>query len=247
MIDRLLSRWSSRGDVLSTPGYSPTKAVTSRRVLNPDAQDLTIVIPPWHGGGRAYESYIRRLGRQGGAVVTYDFNDEILKPNVEQTLASFMQIQAVVAGELNELVKDHDYKNITVFAASLGNVALALIAEQFKAFDKAIMVVAGSDLAKSTWEGIRTQAIRRSFETQPQPYDEQRLIELWEPLAPAKHAAAFGGKDVDFIISTTDEVIPTVYQQEYADALKQADANVNVTYTRLGHYLAVGQACLFGE
>jgi hypothetical protein len=183
--------------------------------------------------------------RHGSAVISYDFNDEILKPDVNQTLASFMQIQAVVAGELHELVEAHDYRDVTLFAASLGNVALALITEQFKDFNKAVMVVAGSNLAKSAWEGIGTQDIRQSFEDQG--YDEESLVRSWEPLAPAAHAAAFSGKDVDFILSTTDKVIPTTYQQEYVDALEQAGAKIAVTSTRLGHYMAVGRACLVGE
>ena len=192
-----------------------------------------------------YETYIKRLVRRGNAVITYDFNGEMLKPDVIQTLASFRQVQREVARELNTLVKVHDYTEVTLFAPSLGNVALALIAEQFRDFNKAVMVVAGSDLAKSTWEGIRTQAIRESFEAQG--YDEQQLVTLWRSLAPASHAAAFSGKDVEFILSMTDEIIPTVYQQEYADALRQAGARVHVVSTRLGHYAAVARACLTGR
>jgi hypothetical protein len=244
MIDALLIRNSMPKDVF-TSAYTPDQAVAESKLANQDGKDLHVLFPPWHGGGRVYEKLIQRIAKQGDAVLAYYFHDEILKPSHDQVLASFQNIRDTVADELTEVVKARHYKRINLIAMSLGNPALALTTSLFTDFDSATLVDGASSLAKSMWHGSRTQHVRAGIEVDG--FDLNDLENSWSTLAPINHIGGLLGKDVTMIVSETDRIIPTRYQEELVDAVQAADINLSVKRTSLGHYASIGRYCLYGE
>ncbi len=124
-------------------------------------------------------------------------------------------------------------------------MSLCLIADEYRDFRKATMIVAGSNLARCTWEGSRTQAIRKQLELNNTT--EGALDAAWQQLAPKTYAAAFAGKEVGMYISETDTVIPTQYQEEMVTSIKSAGADVTAHYSRNGHAASIAGFCLMGE
>jgi hypothetical protein len=245
MLDRTMSYRGVKRNVLSTPGYSANQAVLSEQLLAPDNPNLTVLLPPWHGGGKFYERLASRLIARGNAVLVYDFHDDILKPDVDEVVASFHQIQSHVSDRLHELRDTERYQSVSLIAASLGTPILAMVASMFPDFDKATMITPGSDLAKCMWQGIRTAHIRRAFESQG--VEQQQLETAWSSLAPVNHTASMVGKDLSLIISKTDRIIPTRFQHEYASVLNVNDIVPDVTSSNLGHYGTIGRFCLSGN
>jgi hypothetical protein len=227
-----------------TPEYTPDKAVVESKLVNQTGKNLHVLFPPWHGGGRVYEKLIQRIAKQGDAALAYYFHDEILKPSTEQVLASFENIRYTVVNELTEVVKARRYKCINLIAMSLGNPALAITTSIFRDFDSATLVNGASSLAKSMWHGSRTQHLRAGIEHEG--YGLNELEHAWSNLAPINHVPGFIGKDVTMIVSETDSIIPTSYQEELVDAMQAADVNHSVQRTRLGHYASIGKYCLIG-
>jgi hypothetical protein len=182
----------------------------------------------------------RRLERQGKAALVYDFHGQILSADIMQTLDSFEYARQHIVEQLEGFKTSGKYDRIHLYGASLGNITLGLVADSFGDFDEATMIVAGSNLARSVWEGDRTQAIHRNLAARHVTLPQ--LDKAWEELAPKTHAAAFEGKPVHLFPSTTDHIIPTQYQGELQVALREAGADVTTDPTRLGHYMACARA-----
>lgn len=240
MLDKYLSHRSSKKDILSTPDYHSGKAVTIPPIQNPDAEKLAVIFEPWHGGGKFLDKFVSRLIRSGHAVQQLDFNDQILSPRAVTTLDSFRAAQNVITRRLNK--KGPNYDSVHFYGASLGNVALALVAKSYRNFSTASLVAAGGNLATATWTGIRTQRLKRELVDQPYALGrvtQDGLEDLWEDLAPSNHASAFNGKRVLAVPSLNDEIIPTSTQFDFIDALSEADADISVKTSRLGHYATI--------
>ena len=242
MLDRVLTAYSSLRHSKLDERYEPAWAITGKTCTNPNARRLTLLLPPWHGGGAVYEILARRLAKEGSAVLRYAFHGQILEPNAERVRASFHFIQQAVVADIEALTAEKSYESVDFIASSLGNVSLALIASRYRNFRKASMVVAGSNLARSVWEGSRTQALREAFEAQG--LDEQALDTMWTELAPKNHAEFFSGKEVAMHVSTADTVIPTHYQIEMAEHMRAVCDNATVTYLNKGHAASVIDFCM---
>ncbi len=216
-------------------------AVEQTRIVNGDAPNLTVLFPPWRGGHQAYDLLTRRLVRSGSAVLRYWFSPQILEPNVARVLESFEHIRRTVTADLEELTQDNRYQRVSLTASSLGNVSLGLVAKSFAGFHDATFVVAGSNLARSVWEGSRTQSIRLSLEDQG--VDIESLDKAWAEIAPKDAASSFGGKSARFVTSTTDGIIPAAYQTEMAQAVRPYANETRVEPHRTGHVSTVALYC----
>lgn len=244
MFDKLLVINNTRKDVF-TPEYTPGQAVVDRKLVNEFGTNLHVLFPPWHGGGSVYEKLIQRIAKKGDAALAYYFHDEILKPNSNQVLASFESIRDTVAEELDHLLSTRSYQRVNLIAMSLGNPALAIVTSKFTDFDSVTLVDGASRLATAMWHGSRTQHIRAGIEKEG--HDLSYLERAWIDLAPINHVGALVGKDVTMIVSKTDEIIPTEYQEELVAAIQAAGIDPTVQRTRLGHYASIGRYCLYGD
>jgi predicted peptidase len=236
----MIDQWRVRRESndMPDPGYTPDHVMTDKALFNADASSLAVVFPIWHGGGIYHQTLVERLARQGVGVLDYKLHDQIIEPNIERVLESYSHLQAAMAEDLHRLHEEYNYRRIHFTGLSLGNVALSLVAQEFPNFTSATMVTPGSNLARSLWEGIRTQSIRR--ELSDQGYTAEELDEAWQPLAPKNYAGLFKDKAVNIVISTRDKVIPSVYQIEMLNALKKADAQLSTRLTSKGHYWTTG-------
>jgi hypothetical protein len=231
--------------VISTPGYNPDQALAGRTFSNCYTDKLAVLFAPWHGAGPVYEPLAKRLERNGYSILTYEFSPEILKADIAQVIASFGTLRDRIAADLSSLYEQNGYQEVHLIGTSLGNLPLALAAEKFTHFTELSMAGAGSNLARATWEGRRTQDIRDGFIAQG--ITEAQLDTAWAGLAPKNHVRHFKGKRINLVVSLKDHVIPTRYQLEYAAALKAAGVDVRVIYTRLGHYASIIRFCLAGR
>lgn len=224
--------------------YSPSQAVQSRQLLNGQADKLAVVFPPWHGGRRVTEALVKRLQKNNWAVLNYTFHDQILEPDIERVSQSFEAIQTEVTDNLGQINEMGQYSRVDLIGVSLGNVAMALVAEKNPEFTSATLVVPGSNLALAMWHGTRTQNIRNHLSQQG--INEIDLDDAWRNLAPMSHAKAFKEKPTELVISTKDCIIPTSFQYEMSEALNDARSRVTNHYNRLGHAASVAMFCYKG-
>ncbi len=244
MLDKIFVRNNIGKDVF-TPDYTSDQAVVSRKLVNVAGANLYVLFPPWHGGGSVYEKLIQRIARTGNAALAYYLHDEILKPSSDHVVASFERVSDTVAGDLHTLSGTSRYNRINLVAMSLGNPALSMVTSKFSQFDSATVVDGASSLARSMWHGARTQHIRAGIEREG--HNLSSLEQAWTNLAPIHHVDALSGKNVRIVVSKTDEIIPTRYQEEFVDAVQAAGIDPIVQRTRLGHYASIARYCLSGE
>ncbi len=245
MLDKIYNRSAVDTEVLYRPDYDPAQVVTDSRLLNPDGLHLVAMFPPWHGGGRAYDLFARRLVARDKAVLWLEFDDQILTHDAGQVLQSFTQVQSQVADMLHELADSGQYDRISLFAVSLGTPSLAMTASVFNQFESAVMITPGSNLARCMWHGVRTRRVRQELAARGETLSH--IDEFWQPIAPVNHMEALRGKDVSVIISDADKLIPTRYQNEYIEALVAADLRPAVYRSAWGHYGTIGRYCMLGD
>ena len=245
MLDTLIGHYAAYRFKSDDSNYNPSMAIESSKITNEASPVLTVLFPPWRGGEGAYDLLAKRLVKSGSAVLNYRFHRQILEANTSRVLESFSYIQESVVGDIKKLMDAHSYDKVNFIASSLGNVSMAKVAKEFKDFDTATMIVAGSNLARCTWEGSRTRAIRQAFEDQG--IDEDALDAAWATIAPKSAASAFAGKSVRMIVSGTDSIIPSTYQQEMVEAVSPYAKELNIARTNTGHIATVARYCMSGE
>lgn len=244
MIDKWLVKYYTPKDIF-TASYRPEQAVTSRKFVNESGNNLHVLFPPWHGGGKPYEKLIERLASRGDAVLAYYFHDELLKPDIHIVQASYAYLQDVVSTELSAIVSSHDYRKVHLVALSLGNPALATVTAKFSAFDSVSLICTASSLARSMWFGSRTQHIKESLEHSGLCLAD--IEDAWQDIAPSTHLNALLDKEVSIVVSTTDRVIPTRFQMEFVNATKESNIYPDIKTTSVGHYTAITKYCLFDK
>ncbi len=244
MLDALLTRHFGRSDKF-TDAYRAEQSIARRKLVNPMGDNLSVLFPPWHGGGVFYERLIHRLARRGDAVLAYYFDEEILKPDAKVVVESFEFLRDAITSDLEFARETYEYKRIGFVAMSLGNPVMSITTGKFRDFDSATLVVSASSLARSMWYGIRTQHIRAGIERQG--HDLASLDELWKELAPMNHLDALADKEVTMLISTRDTIIPTRDQMLLLESARTKGIEPIVHQTRLGHYATVGRFCLYGD
>jgi hypothetical protein len=245
MFDRLFLLYSKNKIEVDDLNYKPENALISRKLINPEGPKLAVVFPPWHGVQTLSNVLCRRLEKRGWAVLIYEFNTQILMADESMVLDSFNYIQQTISNDLVSLNKQHAYSQIRFIGLSLGSVALAMVADRFHDFDTVNIVVGGDDLALCMWYGERTRNVRRAFEHHH--LHVRKLDRDWRVLAPKGHIRHFEGKTTSLVISKTDTIIPSKYQERLKNDIEQVGGNVSPRYTLLGHYLSVVRYCLWGS
>jgi pimeloyl-ACP methyl ester carboxylesterase len=223
--------------------YTSTDSIIETRLLNADSPDLTVILPPWHGGGITTSALVRRLS-QKGAVLETRCHNRILEPDINGVIGSFNHIKNRISEEIDTKRQQFDYDTVHLLGLSLGNVALALIANEYQDFHRATMVVAGSNLAASVWDGIGAIHVKKELEKQGVSRIE--LDVAWRDLAPLSYTTAFAGKYVRAHISSADRVIPSRYQYDLALKLSESGSCVDKSISSLGHVATLTRFCIKG-
>jgi hypothetical protein len=241
VLDQLFSIRNKNRYAPSTENYTPKMALERRTLTNCFNDRLAVLFSPWHGADFVYKILANHLEESGWSVLSYTFNPEILKADVNQVIESFQVLQSRIAADLSSVVSQNNFKQVHLIGSSLGNLTLGLVAEKFTSFDQATMIVPGSNIARSTWEGVRTQGIRKDF---MKGMTEDKLDVAWDCISLKNHVKGFNGKHIRVVVSKTDRVIPPKYQYELLNALQVSGAKVDASYTSLGHYASIIKYCL---
>jgi hypothetical protein len=219
--------------------------IVRQEFLNPAGRNLHVIFLPWHAGEVPYKWLCHRLTRRGDAVVVYYFAEEVLTPDVGMVKWVYQQLQTIITSSLTKITNKTPYRSVNFIGMSLGNVALAVVADRFNKFDRVTMVCTASSLAKSVWYGDRTKDVRAELEANQ--LSLAQVEKVWYEVEPINHVAAFSDKKVTIIVSKTDSCIPTRFQTELVQAARKSITDLCVKYTKLGHYGAIINYCLFGK
>ena len=69
-------------------GYAPSQVINLANLVNPNAKELVVIFFPWHSGGKLLDIFVNRLSKRY-AVLVYEFNDDIIGPNINQVISSY--------------------------------------------------------------------------------------------------------------------------------------------------------------
>jgi esterase/lipase len=154
--------------------------------------------------------------------------------NARQTVKNFVYIKKVFNYDVNKINND-----VVVLGTSLGGIAAFMCANDNKKVKKIILLVPGERLSVSTWEGIRTQNIRESFEKQG--ISLEKLKFLWKDIEPVNNIDHLQGKKIMIFNSISDSIIPYDQSKSLIKELRKRELDVKVvTNWQFGHHGTIG-------
>ena len=212
-----------------------------------DSHTLKIILPGW-GDGISWATKVlsRRLSRRGFSCLTYSLPRTILPHDPNLAPAIFNTIKESIKKDITNIKSQCNFKKIDIIAPSLGAVIGCLIANDNDDITNTFFIVPGSSLASSLWDGVRTQRLKRIYETQS--INKEKLEKLWHSLAPKNNVSVLSNKNIFIAISKSDKVISYCYGKELAELLKKLYPSTLVRENLyLGHYLTVVKYYLFGN
>lgn len=245
MFDILYASYARKREKPLDQGFKPENAIQSEQLLNPGSPSLAVIFPGWHTHKFPVNILAKRLVKKDWAVLFYDFHDQILVPDEAMVEQSFRYLRDHIALQIENLIRQHGYEKVQLIGISLGNVPLSLVADKYRKFSGATLVLAGDSLAIDMWYGIRTVDYRHAFEKLH--IGVRRLSDDWQNVSPVNYAQAFKGKPVKVVMSLHDRFIFTKYQKRFAEKLIENGAIVKRKKYRTGHALSIVRFCLFGS
>jgi hypothetical protein len=227
---------------------NPEIYVTKKFIKNNDSSILKIILPPW-GDGESFitKILIWRLSKKGYSSLAYFFPKHILSSDVTKTVKTFNFIRDRIKSDILNLKTEHKFKKVDIIAPSLGVVSACLIANDNDDIQNLFLVVPGSCLASSLWNGMRTQKLKNAYEHQN--ISQAQLRNIWESLAPKNNINAMKNKNVFMAISKSDKVIPYCFGKELADLARKLYPNHTLVQENSywGHYFTVIKYYLFDK
>lgn len=180
--------------------YAADQAITKATFLDtPNAAKLTVVFLPWHCPEWFEHKLLHNLLTAKTSAVLYRFNNAIIETDVLRVKSSFEYIALSIAQDIKALRAEKGYTYVTLLGISLGNVALAITAEEIDDFDDIIMLVPGDHLATGLWTGWRTRRLRHHYEKLG--YKLEDLEQAWDLLGPASHLDVLREHPLDVILA----------------------------------------------
>lgn len=220
---------------------SDTQRINKSFSHAPDATHLKIVFSGW-GDGVPFVTrlLLRKLNKKGFATLAYGFPREILAGQAKEVPSIFSFIQKTVQEDIDQLTDVYHFETIEVIGFSLGAVLASMVANGNEKINTVSLIVPGSSLAGSLWDGIRTQGLRKKYEKEG--YTKTSLENLWQSLAPEENISHFEKKHVFIALSRADKVIPFMYGKNLIEVLSGKYSLLYVEENNnLGHYLTIGK------
>jgi len=215
--------------------------------INKHSSTLKILLPPRGDGDQLVPRILmRRLRKKGYSCLAYFFPKHLLLTDAKKTAEVYDFIRNYVRADIAKIQEKHHYKRIDIIAPSLGVVSACLIANDNRDISNLFLIVPGSCLAKSLWNGIRTQKLRKIYERQN--INQEKLKQLWARLELENNVKALGNAKIWIAISRSDKVVPYQYGKEFGEQLKKFYPDTLIRENRyLGHYLTVAKYYLFSQ
>ena len=189
----------------------------------------------------------RRLCKKGYSCLYYCISGSVLSPDVNETIRYFNLVKDQIRSDISELKTKHNFKKVDIISSSLGAVSVCLVANNNDYVDNIFLIVPGSCLASSLWNGIRTQNLRKIYENQK--INQEELKNIWATLAPKNNINELRNKNIFISISKSDKVIPYVFGKEFASLVKDLYPNNTIIKENnfLGHFVTVIKYYFFSK
>ncbi len=246
MIDRLLAAANQVRGVEDEAGYRPENAIIGTTYCEPkdnDAEEISVVFPPWHSSPKLNHQIQRRLHADGYGSMLYDLDHRMLNTDMYSVRDSFEFAAVKIAGTINEVVSPR-FSRIHLLGFSLGNAVLCMVTEKLTSFNDVTMIVPGTELATPFWTGIRTRQLSNVYRKSGCTLEQ--LQDAWRDIAPAAHLDILEGHNVDVVLAAKDQYIPFNSGRALVTAMIQKGLNPNIKTSSRGHVATIACYALGG-
>ncbi len=236
-MDYLLSRLNSFS--LDVKGLTSKNLFdkTRKKWKYVDVSDtLVVCLPGWGQELWTWGGVKKHTGKYHCSFLAYEFPRSILSDSASLTEECFKEITKQVRKDIKDLKMQYGFKRCVLVAISLASSFGSMVYKDNADIDGIILIAPGENLARDMWYGVRTQHLRKSYQSQGIQLEE--LERLWEPLA-SENNFPLSNTKVNIFYGKSDAVIPIRFSKKLQDVLKGRNHQVFSKYLQCGHYLLI--------
>lgn len=175
------------------------------------------------------------LEKNGYYCICYAFDNNVISPNVPQTVENMLLIKNDILSKINALKKD-GHKHFTIGGASLGTIIAILVANESKDISKIVLNTTGADPALNVWiSGMTKDKFKKKVMNQG--YTLKKLQQAWRPIIPIYNMDNLKDKKFLIYLSKKDKAIP--YEENGRRLIQELDKRGYdyqlIVNTKFGH------------
>lgn len=244
MLDKLLLNVvNSGGRNPLNSDIVPEATLASLQVLSgANHGKLIVIFPYWSSSANAtMQRLAKRLNHDGKYVILPELHENYMQANIDFVLSAYKYLSDEIAQEVLRLFSSGKISSIQLIGFSMGNVLLCNTSAKLSSLPniEITQVLGASEIAGPLWEGSRTAHLRESFIDQG--VELQGLRKSWKQLDPISIELPSNVSKIELITSKNDGVIPTSYQEEYANHLKSCRPNLLHKRLSTNHVLSLAR------
>lgn len=194
----------------------------SYKTLGKNNKKVIFFLIGWKGKIGQHFPIALFLMLKGYRVIIYEYSNEILSPDVEQTVKNCNKVRDDVLRQIKEL-ETEGVKSFCLFGNSMGTILSLMIANSSpKSISKIILNLVGADLAETvwTWDKVkRLEWFKRDL--LKQKIDLEQLKKAWKTLSPINNIQNLHNIPLLIYVSQKDELIPFQQSQKITEELSK--------------------------
>ena len=175
-----------------------------KKIFSLNNKKVVFLLTGWKGQIWEYYFVILTLLVNGFDCVAYEYDSDMLSPDVGGTISSFDDVTNDVLQTLTKFNK-RGYKDLYIFGTSLGSALSIIVANKTKHIKKIILNLTGASLAGTVWSWDTFKKDLKANKT-----NLKSLEKSWRRLAPINNLNNMLDKQVLIYLSKHDDVIPFI-------------------------------------
>lgn len=201
-----------------------------KKIFGSNNKKVVFLLVGWKSKIWRYYLVILVLLLNGFDCVAYEYDLDILSPNVKKTASSFDNVSEDIFKTINEF-KEKGYEDIALFGTSLGTLLSMIVANKTKHVKKIILNLTAASLAETvwSWDFIDKQKITLTS-----------LNKSWKKLSPINNINNVLGKQFLIYLAKNDEVIPYSQGIKLTDELKNKKIKYELVINKYGNHVLAG-------
>lgn len=198
-----------------------------KKIFGSNNKKVIFLLVGWKSKIWRYYFVVLILLLSGFDCVAYEYDSDILSPDVKKTASSFDNVSEDILKIINEF-KEKGYDDISLFGTSLGTLLSMIVVNKTKHVKKIVLNLTGASLAETVWSWEFMDKKKISLTS---------LDKSWKKLSPINNLDNVSDKQFLIYLAKNDEVIPYFQGIKLTDELRNRKIKYELVINKSGNHV----------
>lgn len=209
-----------------------------KKIFSLNSKKIIFLLIGWKSQIWKYYFVILTLLANGFDCVAYEYDSDMLSPDIGKTISSFDNVTNDILLTL-EKFKKRGYEDFYIFGTSLGTILSIIVANKTRYIKKIILNLTGASLAGSVWSwDTFNKEFKKDFIAKKITLTS--LEKSWERLSPINNLNNILDKQILIYLSKHDEVIPFIQGSQLVKEFKNKQIKHRLMVNTHGGHVVSG-------